>query len=79
MLDGGSHLTLGGAVQIVEEDGTPLVHPADALPDTDASAGLLVTFILKQQTWVETKQRNNPVNFPSAASAQTNQHLQMIH
>lgn len=50
MLDGGSHLTLGGAVQIVEEDGTPLVHPADALPDTDASAGLLVTFILKQQT-----------------------------
>lgn len=50
MLHGGAHLALGGAVQIVEEDRTPLVHPADALPDTDASAGLLVTLILEQQT-----------------------------
>lgn len=50
MLHGGGHLAVGGAVQIVEEDGTPLVHPADALPDTDAPAGLLVTFILEQQT-----------------------------
>lgn len=62
MLHGGGHLAPGGAVQIVEEDGTPLVHPADALPDTDASAGLFVTFILEQQTWVKTKQRNNSVH-----------------
>lgn len=25
------------------------MHPVDALPDTDASPGLLITFILKQQ------------------------------
>lgn len=49
MLCEGGHLILRGAVEIVEEDRTPLVHPADALPDTDASAGLLVTFVLEQQ------------------------------
>lgn len=44
-----THLVLWGAVQIVEEDGTPPVHPVDALPDTYASAGLLIAFVLKQQ------------------------------
>lgn len=27
------------------------MHPVDAIPDTDASAGLLITFILEQQAW----------------------------
>ena len=53
--DRDAHLALWGTVQIVEEDGTPPVHPVDAIPDTDASAGLLVTFILKQQAWVQTE------------------------
>lgn len=47
--DRNTHFALWGAEQIVEEDGTPPVHPVDALPDADASAGLLITFILKQQ------------------------------
>ena len=44
-----THVALWGAEQIVEEDGTPPVHPVDALPDTDTSPGLFVTFILKQR------------------------------
>ena len=51
--DRNTHLVFCGAVQVVEEDGTPPVHPVDALPDTDASAGLLITFILEQQAWKE--------------------------
>lgn len=44
-----AHLVLRGAVQIVEEDGAPPVHPVDALPDADAFAGLLIAFVLEQQ------------------------------
>lgn len=49
LADRNTHIALRGAVQIVEEDGAPPVHQVDALPDTDASAGLFITFILKQQ------------------------------
>lgn len=46
-----THFVFCRAVKVVEEDGTPPVHPVDAIPDTDASAGLLITFILEQQAW----------------------------
>lgn len=49
--DTDTHFILWGAVQVVEEDGTPPVHPVDALPDTHASPSLLFTFILEQQAW----------------------------
>lgn len=44
-----THVRLWGAVQVVEEDGAPPVHPVDAVPDTDASPGLLVSSVLKKQ------------------------------
>ena len=51
------HLALRGAVHVVEEDGTPPVHPVDALPDADASAGLFVPSVVKQQACQETQRR----------------------
>lgn len=44
-----AHLVLRGAVQIVEENGAPSVHPVDTLPDADAFASLLIAFVLEQQ------------------------------
>lgn len=52
-----THLGLCGTVQVVEEDRTSPVHSADALPDTDAPPGLLISLVLKQRACGRKRQR----------------------